>query len=270
MSKILKTTELHPQINLANFFQVNPNTVWGERIIYDFEFVLIIEGELSYIRRDEKTIFLQEGDILCIYPGVSHILKHERTNVLTSISCIHFEMLKNNSWLESDYKLKELPFIHSNMLHDYEIRNLFRKCCNIFEGFDTYREELLELTLKEIYLRIISANKKNKLNTISFRVQKMIHYIQKNSNRNISRKTLAKEFSLSPEYINAIFKNDTGLSPTNFIHRVKINKAYNLLNQEDLSVKEVADKLGFYDQFYFSKIFKRIMGFPPSKVARHR
>ncbi len=45
-------------------------------------------------------------------------------------------------------------------------------------------------------------------------------------------------------------------------------KAFLLIQNERLSVKEAAERTGFYDTYYFSKIFKKVYGFPPGRIVR--
>jgi AraC-like DNA-binding protein len=80
-----------------------------------------------------------------------------------------------------------------------------------------------------------------------------------------TRHDLAKKFSISPEHVNALFKKELGLSPAKFLKRIKIYKACRLLREDGLSIKETADRMGFYDEFHFSKAFKQIIGASPSK-----
>jgi AraC-like DNA-binding protein len=58
------------------------------------------------------------------------------------------------------------------------------------------------------------------------------------------------------------------MTPYQYFIHIKIQKAKSLLTQKDASVKEVAYKLGFDDQFYFSRLFKNKTGFSPSELKR--
>jgi AraC-like DNA-binding protein len=55
------------------------------------------------------------------------------------------------------------------------------------------------------------------------------------------------------------------MTPYQYYIQIKIYKAENLLEQQDLSVKEVAHKIGFEDQYYFSRLFKNKTGVSPSE-----
>ena len=69
---------------------------------------------------------------------------------------------------------------------------------------------------------------------------------------------------ISPNYYRMIFKKITGLSPLEYLNRVRILRALELLQTTYLSVGEVADVVGIHDSNYFSRLFKKLMGCPPS------
>ena len=58
---------------------------------------------------------------------------------------------------------------------------------------------------------------------------------------------------------------NVGKSPIDYLTEYRINEACKLLRAGNLSIAEVAISVGFFDQFYFSRVFKRAKGMPPSK-----
>ena len=73
------------------------------------------------------------------------------------------------------------------------------------------------------------------------------------------------EEKLSPTYLSRTFKETTGYSVIEFFNKIKIDKAKELIIEGNKKIKEVAQTLGFTDEFYFSRIFKRIEGISPSE-----
>jgi AraC-like DNA-binding protein len=59
--------------------------------------------------------------------------------------------------------------------------------------------------------------------------------------------------------------SNVGKSPIDYLTEYRINEACNLLRSSNLSIAEVAISVGFFDQFYFSRVFKKAVGMPPSK-----
>lgn len=81
---------------------------------------------------------------------------------------------------------------------------------------------------------------------------------------------LAALTGLNPVYFGTLFRNGTGLAIKAFINRVRINNAETLIAGGGYSVEEAARRCGFDDVFYFSKVFKRQMGYPPSQIRPKR
>ena len=147
------------------------------------------------------------------------------------------------------------------------IHQLFKNCKTTFEEHSFYRTNLLENIGKDIWLRLADYwNGSNAIN-YSFRIKEMLKFIQAKIPGKISRKELAKEFSVTPEHLNFIFKNETGMTPVQAIHQARIKLACHFLLEDGLSIKETAEKVGFNDEFYFSKVFKKVMGTTPGKIV---
>ena len=95
----------------------------------------------------------------------------------------------------------------------------------------------------------------------------MVSYLRAHLNVKMTRRGLADEFGITPEHVNALFRKQLGVTPTQFIHREQMQLAYRYLRDEGLSVKETAARVGFDDPFYFSRVFKRVMHRTPASVC---
>jgi len=67
-------------------------------------------------------------------------------------------------------------------------------------------------------------------------------------------------------YTCSLFKNETGQTINDFITEIRMMKAKEYLKQEDQNVSSVAFLCGYRDQYYFSRVFKKYFGLPPSKM----
>ena len=81
---------------------------------------------------------------------------------------------------------------------------------------------------------------------------------------------LARMAGLSPAYFGERFKAQTGCSPREYLHLLRIHRACRLLQDTALSVKEIASQLGYQDQFHFSRQFKTFQGMSPSQYRQAR
>ncbi|UMZ72575.1 HTH-type transcriptional regulator YesS [Natranaerofaba carboxydovora] len=95
-------------------------------------------------------------------------------------------------------------------------------------------------------------------------ITKAIDYIEKNYKKELKLEDVAKEVGLSSAYFSRIFKQETGLSFTEYVNRVRVKLSKEMLKDYS-SLADVALNVGFSDQSYFCKTFKRITGLSPGK-----
>jgi len=98
------------------------------------------------------------------------------------------------------------------------------------------------------------------------RVKTAIRFIADNLSQNLPISKVADEVSLSPVYFGALFKKSTSLSYRDFLNKLRLNQAEDMLRTGKWNVSEVAQSCGFADVFYFSRLFKKEKGIPPSHI----
>ncbi|THF73528.1 helix-turn-helix domain-containing protein [Cohnella fermenti] len=79
----------------------------------------------------------------------------------------------------------------------------------------------------------------------------------------VSKETLERVLERKYEYLCQVFKKYTGTTIHHYVHQLKIQRAKHLLEQTAKSVKEIAEEVGYPDPFYFSRIFKKLVGVAP-------
>lgn len=96
-------------------------------------------------------------------------------------------------------------------------------------------------------------------------LHKIVEYIQDNYSEQITVIDLSAQFDINERSMRHLFNKHIGLSPNQFINRVKIDKAIEMLSRcrPNYSIKEVCYMCGFTTPQYFSKIFKQIVGVTP-------
>lgn len=99
-------------------------------------------------------------------------------------------------------------------------------------------------------------------------LEKSIEYMKENISNRLSTNEIANRFKYSSSHYTALFKQKTGMTPIDYFIKLKVYYACQLLTQSDLKIKEIADKTGYDDPYYFSRLFKQIMGKSPSEY-RH-
>jgi two-component system, response regulator YesN len=101
-------------------------------------------------------------------------------------------------------------------------------------------------------------------------IYKAIDYIKKNYMRKISLIEVADFVMLSPSYFSKLFKNEMRLTFNTFLNQVRIEKAKKLLMDHTVLLVDIAFLIGYEDQSYFSKVFKKMTGISPGKYRESR
>jgi AraC-like DNA-binding protein/ligand-binding sensor protein len=94
-------------------------------------------------------------------------------------------------------------------------------------------------------------------------IHKSIQYMRQNYHHKVSLDSVARIVALSPSYFSKIFKQEMGCNFNTYLNTIRIEKSITLLRYENLTLAEVASAVGFEDQSYFTKVFKRITGISP-------
>lgn len=95
------------------------------------------------------------------------------------------------------------------------------------------------------------------------KVEKALEFMLQHLDRNLPVPMLSAMAGLSTSNFYLLFKLGTGFTPNDLHIRARMCRACALLRETDLSVKEVANRLGYDDQYYFSRLFKLVNGLPP-------
>lgn len=99
-------------------------------------------------------------------------------------------------------------------------------------------------------------------------VNKILDYIEQNYAQDITVKSLSQYVMMGENYVSALFKKKTGRNIIHYVHEVRIGHAKRLLKETELPVHEIGLRVGFANDNYFIKIFKRDTGITPSQY-RH-
>jgi len=100
------------------------------------------------------------------------------------------------------------------------------------------------------------------------RVAKSIEFMKNHLREPLKIATLAGLVSLSRSHYTTLFERVTGYAPLSYLNHLRMQRAVQLLNTTDLSIKQISDQLGFCDQFYFSRAFAKMHNHSPSEHRR--
>jgi two-component system, response regulator YesN len=144
--------------------------------------------------------------------------------------------------------------MHSELNFDEIVDELISNSNNyedIYNNMLSVIEEIFILTKSE--------------NSIEATINKIEQYINTNYSNQVSLQAIASMFELNPSSMSSLYRKYKGISPVNHIINLRMEKAKELLMiQPPMRIKDISDAVGYDDQYYFSRIFKNVVGKNPS------
>ena len=122
------------------------------------------------------------------------------------------------------------------------------------------------LFLKDGLLEFLSKQKNDSKNYIVLNVKK---YIKNHVKEKLTLTDVASEFNITPNYLSQLFKKYNAIGFSEYVTLCKINKAKSLIVDDDYKIYEIANILGFENAYYFSKVFKKVVGCTPSQYMHN-
>ncbi len=101
-------------------------------------------------------------------------------------------------------------------------------------------------------------------------IHKTIQYVRDNYSKKISLEEAASSVYLSPSYFSKVFKQEMGCNFNTYLNTVRIEKSKELLLNGSLRLVDIAYAVGFEDQSYFTKVFKKLTGVAPCKFKESK
>lgn len=96
----------------------------------------------------------------------------------------------------------------------------------------------------------------------------MDDFIKTHFTESITLPALCRKFGISQTYMSKLFRKYSGNSFNGYVKKVRLMKAQQLMHEDrNLKIKDIAEIVGFRDQFYFSRLFRREVGMTPSEYA---
>lgn len=242
---------------------------------HDFaEITYILSGKGKYLI-EGKEYDVSAGDVVMCNPGTGHqhLLadpKNPTVEFFTGFSDFHFKNMPKNSIIlpDGEYVLHTSSETKQEISkHCYEMlaENQMNEPGKYFM-LKTHLMQIMLLIIREI--TDVKDQRQEGCNFESYHkiyaVKQIINYLNENYENKISLDQIARNMYLSPVYISKIFKEETGESPINYLIKIRLEKAKDLLvHSDDNSIKSVANQVGYDDVYHFSKLFKKYYGISP-------
>lgn len=216
-----------------------------------FGISLAIDGELTYYADGKK--YVSDSEHIIIFPkGKTYELRCTKSGTLTLVnfdcigfSCNEFMRIKVSdakSFLSDHQQLEKLDY--------------FNKPYNRAKYLSTF------------YGMLARVSKDDPQNTFPT-LRPIVRIMRENlSNPRLSNEFLANQAQLSEVYFRRLFKLNYGVSPKQYLQQLRIEKAKELLQNDNLSITKIAEECGYSSVYHFSKIFKEKVGHNPAEYRK--
>jgi|GEM_PF-692880 len=226
---------------------------------------LITSGKLIY-RINEEQLRLEKGDLLFIPNGCIREAFHEDEDYHQKYWAT-FKM-KEQAALTLPILTQPLPQVIKTRQHDY-MKQRFVQLIQQWMGKLPYYETICASIITDMLGRMNrELDAQHHPSPMLNLVGSIQDYVLAHYREDIRVDMLAKLMDRSPNYISSVYKRLTGISLTEYINQVKVSAARDLLFHQDVSIGQAAEYVGFCDQAYFNRVFKKMYGFPPSVLLK--
>ena len=225
----------------------------NKRFEYDSKNYLVVSAALPF---ECETVASKEEPYLCILINIKKKIMNE---IISSLGNEESKKCKN----------VQMAVFQDNVTNDLE-DSIYR----LLKTLQSKEESniLGDSILKEIFYRIAKGENAHFLhkmfleNKMEAKMTRTLKTIHSQYNKHLDIPTLAKEEDMSVSSFHTHFKKVTTLSPLQYIKKIRLNKAKDLLTRDNLQVNETAYATGYESSSQFSKDFKSYYGYPPKEA----
>lgn len=216
--------------------------------------ILKLQGTTEY-RTESKQYLLSPGQILFVEKGSSYFIREVTSgySLVVNFDCPG----------KFDSPVSQLP-----LPPDYDLASLAERLHNAWQKENIY--EVLGI-LYHLFHKSASATKKGYTSSREKQLlDPVMAYLKEHlTDPELSVDVLPRLAGVSEAYLRRIFKKQYGISPASYVIRERVRLAKDfLLRIDGIRIGEVAEKVGYHDPLYFSRLFKKQTGLSPTEYCR--
>lgn len=268
----MKLCDINPFLRYAGL-QPSVLSTTPDYYSYDYRIFYVIDGSCNFVCLGERHP-ISAGALVYFRPATPYyfdgkvkviVLNFDMTRLNSDKSAPHppsigLEAFDEGAIIENDPPLEfQDPIILEKA---FEVEDKMQECLIHYSYPKPYSDTFTSAILKEI-LCYIAQRTDSKSQEPCETVQEIMLYISKNYDREITNTEISKELGYHSFYLNRIFKKETGITIHKAVLNEKMKVAKRLLKETDISIKEVAEEVGFFDRSRFCTAFKKHTGRTP-------
>jgi len=240
------------------------------RQVHDDDLVIYCLSWAGELSLDNEVFIIKPGDMIILPKGVAHAYQASQSEPW-SIYWAHFSGRQSRDFMEylaiaPQHYITHLG-IHSRLVSDFEALLENKQPGYNLSAFIHASNLLRQILTLVAQLQPLA---KQQQAVASFNLEYIHSLMQARIHEQLDLETLASSANLSKFHFVKKYKELTGTTPINHFIHLKIERACHLLDITTQSINEISFSVGYEDAYYFSRIFKKIMGISPSQYRRMR
>ena len=251
----------------VGYQKCEPEYQWGPGIRDHYCIHHILSGSGVY-STGKVSVRLREGDTFILFPGVELQYQADRDEPW-EYCWAGFMGADATSIIRNTDFGKETPYIRKGRVPADEIRSgmeqIYMLKGNTYESAVAMTGKLYSLLA--LFMHYAERPEPEKDSHVMY-VEKAVSYIETNYSYPVTVEDIASYVGISRSHLFRSFQNDMNKSPKDFLTGYRIKQACHLLRETDLSVSAIAYSVGFENNLYFSKAFRKQKGVSPSEYRR--
>ncbi|MBO5370250.1 MAG: helix-turn-helix transcriptional regulator [Clostridia bacterium] len=283
----MEFSEIKPFIRYAEKIKGADCVADSPLVCYDHVMIYTLDGECD-ITVDDLSYESSRGCVMIIKPGV--VYRYNKLSDSYSAIMIHFdydskysvergfyipptspENFKSSKTIDTEISPEQCFNKTLHIGKCYNLEESFKSIISEFKKRDRYFDFKLSasftILLIEISRQIYSLDSDTNITGESI-INDIISYIHENYNKDITNASISQKFNFHSKYINILIKNKTGYSLHKYILLRRVTKAIDYLQNTDMHIYEIAEKVGFSDPCHFTKCFKQLVGENPRNYRK--
>lgn len=236
------------------------------RILDEYQLIYITEGQ-GVLKVTNESYDIRAGSILLIKPELYHRYKpNEQTGWRENYIGFNGNLVKH--FYEQAPFIKNTPILHIGI--DSALLDLYFKIFKLVQEERPGFQQIASGLILQVLGKIIAYHKQDEFSgkEIEAIIQKVLLYMRENVEQNIDLQKLAGEFHISYASFRKKFKKYTGMAPRQYHIELKLLRAKELILTTDKPIQEISEELKFDSIHYFSRFFKKKLGYTPTELRK--
>lgn len=244
---------------------------------HEFHELVIVDKGSGVNVLNGDLYFIQEGDVFFVHQSDRHFYSELGTLKLMNILINPNYSLKYLTHIDSillQLKVKSEPnFVWLMPENKARCINLTHEIANLYnsvEDIDNVALFTIESLFMQILQIILASQETIHKNSTQYKIRSLLHYLQQHYASSLDWNELADHFFITHKTMTRKIKVLTGMSPVNYLNRLRLLSAREKLRQTDDLITDIAGSCGFINSDYFAKCYRKNFGITPSHERKIR